>query len=383
MSFDHGLPQRLGVEEEYFITDLDSRQMVAEPSAQVLRDCREALGAGFAAEMFQGQIEVASPVFEHLAQASEYLRQRRYALDQALAPHGLGFLCAGTHPVAQWHLQRATGQEHFRQLFGDYAQVAQRSVLSGLHVHAEVPPGIDRIRVMNEVLPWLPLLLALSASSPFWQGRDSGYFSYRQVVCDEWPRMGVPEYLNDDQAYGDYLALLRRAGALRADTPIWWGIRPSLRYPTLELRLTDACPRVEDVLTLAGLFSVMVRHACLHAEPGQRYTLVHHWLLKENRFQARRWGVHGHYLMDPEQPVMDLHHWLASARHTFGATAQALGQEQLFNQAFNLLRDGTSAERQLRCFQAQPAHLDDQARCRAVVDLLLAQSRDPTRQRAG
>ncbi|QXI26320.1 carboxylate-amine ligase [Pseudomonas vanderleydeniana] len=375
MSFDHGLPQHVGVEEEYFITDLQSRQMVAEPSIQVLQDCREALGEGFCFEMFQGQIEWASPVFEHLAQASECLRQRRQALDRALDPHGLGFLCAGTHPLALWRQQKATPQAHFQQLFSEYAQVAQRSVLSGLHVHAQVPLGIDRIGVMNEVLPWLPLLLALSASSPFWQGHHSGYCSYRQVACDEWPRMGAPEYLRDERAYRHYRLQMRRMGALRGDTPVWWGIRPSLRYPTLELRLTDACPCVEDVLTLAGLYSVMVRHACLLAEPGQRYTLTHHWLFKENRCQARRWSTRGRYMMDPEQPVMDLQQWLALAQQTFGPTAQALGQEQVFTQAGDLLREGTSAERQLQCFQAQPAHWEEPLRCRAVVDLLMAQSR--------
>lgn len=379
-AFDPRQPQCLGVEEEYLLTDLATRRMVAEPTPQVLRDCREVLGEGFADEMFQGQIEVASPVFEHSSQAATYLGRIRTDLDQALARHGLGFVCAGSHPLADWHAQRATPQVHFRQLFDEFALAARRSVLSGLHVHAQVPTALDRIAVMNEVLPWTPLLLALSLSSPFWQGEDSGFLSYRQVACDEWPRMGIPEYLQDEQAYHDYLQLLRSIGAMGHDANAWWGLRPALRYPTLELRMTDACPRVGDSSTLAGLFAVMVRHACLQPAPGGQYTQARRWLLQENRVQARRRGALGRYVMTPGQPAMNLEQWLELAQQVFGATAQALGEEEVFARARQLLREGSSAERQLRCHAAQPVEVPREARCQAVVDLLLAESREAGRE---
>ncbi|SDU95633.1 carboxylate-amine ligase [Pseudomonas mucidolens] len=364
--------QRFGIEEEYFITDLLSRSMVAEPSARVLQACRAAIGEGFAYEMFQGQIEVASPVFDQAAQAVAYLGRVRRDLSQALAEFGLGFICSGTHPLADWQAQRATDQPHAQQLFEDFALVAQRSVLSGLHVHAEIAPGIDRIAVMNELLPWLPMLLALSVSSPLWRGQPSGYCSYRQTACDEWPRMGVPEYLPDERSFQHYLDVLKRSGAVAKDANIWWGCRPSSKYPTLELRMTDACPRLTDALVLAGLFRVMIRHACRLPSPGNQYSLEHHWLFKENRLQARRWGSHGRFVLAPDTAAISLQQWLALAEQRFGETARALGEEGVFAQARQLLHDGTSAERQLRCFAAgtAPAH----ERSQAVVDLLLAES---------
>lgn len=364
--------QRFGIEEEYFVTDLRSRRMLAEPSERVLEACREAIGAGFAYEMFQGQIEVASPVFEHTAQAHAYLRRVRRDLSQALREFGLGFVCSGTHPLAEWQAQRVTDQPHPRQLFDEFAIVAQRSVLSGLHVHAEIPSGIDRIAVMNEVLPWLPMLLALSVSSPLWQGHPSGYCSYRQVVCDEWPRMGVPEYLADERSFEHYLKLLKSTGALARDANVWWGCRPSLSYPTLELRMTDACPRLNDALVLSGLFRVMIRHACLLSAPGARYSLESHWLLKENRTQARRWGSHGRFVLAADTAPMSLEQWLMLAEQTFSDTARTLGEEDVFARARQMLRLGTSAERQLRCFDACVAPA--LARQQAVVDMLLAES---------
>nr|WP_183000320.1 MULTISPECIES: carboxylate-amine ligase [unclassified Pseudomonas] len=366
--------QRFGIEEEYFITDLRSRCMLAEPPAQVLAACREVIGDGFSYEMFQGQIEVASPVFDDAAEAATYLGRVRRELSQALAGYGLGFICSGVHPLADWRAQRATPQVHFQRLFEEFQIVAQRSVLSGLHVHAEIPAGVDRIAVLNEVLPWLPMLLALSVSSPLWQGQPSGYCSYRQVLCDEWPRMGIPEYLPDEQSFEQYLGLLKRSGALAEDANVWWGCRPSLSYPTLELRMTDACPRLSDALALAGLFRIMIKHACQLPAPGSQYSLERHWLLKENRIHARRCGHHGRFTLAPDTAAISLEQWLVVAEQQFGETARALGEEGVFDQARQMLRDGSSAERQLRVFSAQssPGLRGGQA----VIDRLLEESRE-------
>jgi carboxylate-amine ligase len=366
--------QRFGIEEEYFIIDLRSRRLLAEPSTRVLAACREAIGEGFSYEMFQGQVEVASPVFDDAVHAATYLGRVRRELNQALAEHGLGFICSGAHPMADWQAQRATPQAHFQRLFDEFRIVAQRSVLSGLHVHAEIPAGVDRIAVMNEVLPWLPMLLALSVSSPLWQGQPSGYCSYRQVVCDEWPRMGIPEYLLDEPGFQHYLGLLKRTGAVASDANIWWGCRPSLSYPTLELRMTDACPRLSDALALAGLFRVMVKHACLLPAPGSQYSVECHWLLKENRNQARRWGHQGRFVLAPETPALSLEQWLTLAERRFGAIACALGEEGVFTQARRILSDGTSAQRQSGWYEASAAPAKE--RWQAVVDGLAEESRE-------
>lgn len=365
-----------GIEEEYFITDLSTRRMLSVPPPAVLAACKEAIGAGFAYEMFQGQIEVASPVFTATSAAADYLADVRHALARSLGEFGLGVVCAGSHPLATWREQTPTDSAHFQQVFDDIQRVAQRSVLCGLHVHVEVPAAVDRIAVMNQVSPWLPLLLLLSCSSPFWDGSPTGFMSYRQAACDEWPRMGVPEHFADWAAYRRYLALLHRVGAIKADGNGWWGIRPAARYPTLELRMTDACPRLADALALATLFRVMVTHACALERPGATFTAESRWLLQENRWQAKRYGAHGTFALDDLGTPGSAEEWLQQAQRAFAETAVAMGEPHLFDALQALLHAGNSAVDQLRCHaSAQASGADEFGSLQQVVDRLLAQSR--------
>ncbi|AKK00606.1 MULTISPECIES: carboxylate-amine ligase [Pseudomonas] len=376
---------KFGIEEEYFVTDLQTRCMPTQPPAEAVAACRAELGEHFAHEMFLSQVEMASPIFLSLDAAADYLTQVRSGLTQRLAPFGLGLLSAGSHPMVTQGLQ-PTDELHFQQLFDDYQRVARRSVLSGLHVHVEVPVDRDRVRVMNEILPWLPMFLALSASSPFWNGAYTGFSSYRQVACDEWPRMGVPEYFQDELAFAGYVNLLMRTGSIHQPSDCWWILRPSSRYPTLELRICDACPRVEDVLCLVSLFRVMVAHAIDQPQPGAGYSLTSHWTLKENRWRAKRHGILAEFIAEGQEQPMLIGEWLTVAEQTFGETAAELGCQEVFKQARRIVQEGTSADRQIVLYE-QGLLLGDsveQALSR-VVDQLVSESAglpvaDPTLQ---
>jgi carboxylate-amine ligase len=341
---------RFGIEEEFFLTDLQTLRMVGSPSLRAIEACRAALGAWFATEMFQGQIEVTSPVFSDFEHAGDFLRGSRQALRATLEPFGLGVLSAGSHPLADWREQMATDEEHFRQLFERYGHVARRSVLSGLHVHVEVVEPLDRAAVMNEVLPWTPLLLALSCSSPIWDGVASGFMSYRQTACDEWPRMGVPPLFADQRHYDEHLAFLTRIGAITQPGECWWGVRPAALYPTLELRMTDACPRVDDALTLAAFFRVLVAHASAQRRPGLLYDQTARSMLEENRWRAKRLGIHARFLVEGIDGDCSVAQWLELAEQRFTDIAQTLGAAQLFERARAIIDSGTSADRQLALF---------------------------------
>lgn len=373
---------KFGIEEEYFITDLNTRQVPGKVSREVTDQCAAALGHTFAYEMFQAQIEVASPIFTSLPQAAEYLVNARATLQQVLQPFELGLLSAGSHPLGDWRAQHATDQAHYQQLFDDYQYVARRSLLSGLHVHVEVPAELDRIRVMNEVLPWTPLLLALSCSSPFWQGEDSGFASYRQTACDEWPRMGVPEYLEDQRAYDDYVSFLIANGAMNKASGCWWGVRPSSSYPTLELRMTDACPRLNDALSLASLFRVLVAYAVAKPRAGADYSATSRWILMENRWRAKRSGINAMFLMEGFDRAFTLEQWLFMAEQVLGETARSLGVEDVFDALRHIIREGSSAGRQRVVYQAsissgrQPREALSQVVDHLLMETASAQQRD-------
>ncbi|MGL6245833.1 carboxylate-amine ligase [Pseudomonas sp.] len=366
---------KFGIEEEYFITDLGTRRMAEKPPTSAIEACQEVLGECFAHEMFRGQIEVASPIFTSVAQATEYLFSARTRLRQSLEGYGLGLLSAASHPLADWRQQQATDQSHFLQLFENYQRVASRSVLSGLHVHVEVPAQLDRIQVMNEVLPWMPLLLSLSTSSPFWGGADSGFMSYRQTACDEWPRMGIPEFFEDQSAYDAYVALLIRTGTIKQAGDCWWGLRPAAKYPTLEMRMTDACPRLDDALCIASLFRLLVAHAIEQPRPGSSYSQASQWILKENRWRAKRSGIHAAFIMEGYDRPFSAGQWLFRAQQILGDTAKKMDVENVFAQARRILRGGTSADRQREVYaRALRGGEDVDAALSQVVDHLLMET---------
>lgn len=358
-----------GIEEEFFLVDLTTRDIPPQPPAELLEAYRQTFGTQLAAEMFQSQIEVVSPILHDLGEADAWLRDSRGKLAAQAGEFGLGVLGAAAHPFADWREQRPTDSEHYRQLFADYRDIAQHSLVSGLHVHVGVPEGCDRVRVMNRVLGWLPLLLALSCSSPFWGGRDTGLASHRRTLCGEWPRMGIPEHLPDDTALGAYVDLLLATGALRRRGDLWWFIRPSARFATLELRITDACPAVDDVLCIAGLFRALVSWA-LEAQDTADAELQR-LVLEENYWRARRHGSAARFLDAEGHGELDASAWLERLERQLGDH----GEAQTFDRARQILREGNSADRQRRVLlQAVENGVEARQALMRVVDSLLEET---------
>ncbi|MDD0843567.1 carboxylate-amine ligase [Pseudomonas sp. Gutcm_11s] len=366
------MPQQslsFGIEEEFLLVDLASRDVIRRPPATLLPAYRHELGPCLAEEMFQSQIELVSPILSSLDEGRAWLQESRQRLNTLTRQHGIGLLGSASHPFADWREQLATESPHYRKLFADHGDIARRSLVSGLHVHVGVPNGYDRLRVMNRLVGWLPLLLALSCSSPFWGGRDSAMASYRRCLCGEWPRMGIPEPLPDEQAFDAYVGLLLAAGALQRRGDIWWFIRPSARFATLELRIADACPLVEDALCIAGLFRTLVTWA-LDAKDDELNGLQR-LLLEENYWRARRQGCAARFLDARGHDELSAAEWLAQLEQLVGAA----GEPESFTQAARILREGSSAQRQRRVLlAAQGSGLSERQALCAVVDSLLEET---------
>jgi carboxylate-amine ligase len=366
-----------GIEEEFFLCERASRAIVRSPPPGFVVDCRKALGPLVSSELLQSQVEVKTPRLTDLAAARAALLEGRAALAEVAARHGMRIMAAGTHPLAEWREQFATASERYEELFDDFQIVAQRNLLCGLHVHAEVPPGLDRIRLMNDVLRWLPLLLALSASSPFWSRRPTGLKSYRQAAYDEWPRTGIPRLFADEAEYEGYLEVLIRTGAIRDASYIWWAVRPSARFPTLELRITDSCPRVDDVLCIADLFRLVVRQAVLDARsdaPALRQG-IERLLIEENRWRAKRFGCAATFVDATVQHAVSASDTLDALVHACRRARADVDADRSIAHARQLLATGGSADRQLDVFhRALAAGAAPRRALQRVVDQLIAET---------
>lgn len=363
-----------GIEEEYFLTDLAGRCVAQQGVEAFAVASRRALGQCVTREMFAAQFEVVTPVLHRLDEAYDFLSQARRTMAELASEFGCGILAAGTHPLGQWRSVQATNMARYQAIFDDYRIVASRSVLAGLHVHVGVPDGIDRIRLMNRLTPWLPLLLGLSASSPFWDGRPSGLMSYRQAVCDEWPRMGIPDHFRDEADYQRYVKVMTDTHCIGSAVNLWWNIRPSLRFPTLELRIADACPRLQDALCIAGLFRAMLDHALTCAHHDWFDDPLTRILTLENRWRAKRRGLRGLFIEPRSQSTLPFAAWLDQVLACI-ADQIAPGERWIMAHARKLARLGGSAEAQLGLYRrARSGGADHRGAVHQVVDTLMQQT---------
>src|SRR5262245_43898288 len=227
----------LGVEEEYLLVDPESRDLVASPPKGFMSRCRKRLGRQVTHELLQSQVEVGTGVCRDVAQARNELTELRSTVAKTAAEFGMAMIAASTHPFANWRNQRRVDKERYIVLSRDMQALAQRMVICGMHVHAGIEDDQLRIDLMNQATYFLPHLLALSTSSPFWMGHDTGLRAFRPIIFANLPRSGVPEAFDSVSDWNEMLAILKETGLCDDASKIWWDIRPSARHPTLELRV--------------------------------------------------------------------------------------------------------------------------------------------------
>lgn len=339
-----------GIEEEFFLSLARTGALATRVPHTLVEDARRLLGEPVRAEMLQSQIELASPVFQHCADAGAGLRRLRRSLAELVDSHDLRLIAAGTHPCGGWQGQRITDHARYAQLAADFGIVGRRNLVCGLHVHVATPPDVDRIDVMNRAMRWLPLFLALSTSSPFWNGRETGLLSYRQALYDEWPRSGIPDYFDDEADYAAFTARMVDAGAMHDTTQQWWAIRPAVNYPTLELRITDACTRIEDSVAIAALFRCLIATLVENPSLGARRTTHTRRIVDENRWRAKRDGIGAWFIAEGSSEVDAVPIVLSETLALLGGQIQRLDCADALWPLQRLLRIGSSAHEQIRIY---------------------------------
>ena len=281
----------IGIEEEYLLVDRRTRNLVAEPPGSLIDEFETQLSGHFSREFLRPQIEVGTSVCQSPEEMRASLRHLRGTLAEIASKYGLAPIASSTHPFAEWRQQKHTRKERYDILRRDMQVVANRLLIGGMHVHVGIEDDDLRIDILNQVAYFLPHLLALSTSSPFWEGTNTGLKCYRLCVFDELPRTGLPERF---ASYGEFrraIGLMVGAGLLEDDTKIWWDIRPSGRFPTLEMRITDVCTDLEDAICCASLYRCICRMLYRLRRDNQRWRVYVRMLVQENRWRAQRYGI--------------------------------------------------------------------------------------------
>jgi carboxylate-amine ligase len=365
-----------GIEEEYFLALPATGRLATRVPKKLLAAARARLGESVTAELLQSQIEISSPIFHSTQQAAAAMAKMRRELADVVRTLGYQLLAASTHPLGSWREQVATERPRYDQLMSDFRIIGQRNLVCGMHVHVAIPAGVDRVALMNRVMPWLPVFLALSSSSPFWNSHVTGLLSYRQAVYDEWPRSGIPDFFADEADYARFVELMTKVDAIKDASYLWWAIRPALKYPTLELRIADVCTRVDDGVAIAALFRALVATLVARPELGGERTAHTRRLIDENRWRAKRDGTSARFIDEARQTVRPLAEWLDDLFELVGPEAQRLGCAPVFKRLETILREGTSAHEQLRIYNERRAAGEPRVRAlRGVVDWLAATTR--------
>lgn len=365
----------IGIEEEYLLVNRQTRDLIKEAPPTMLGKCEKLLEEQVKPEFLQSQIEIGTRVCETVQQAREDLAHLRSCVSQVAEQHGLAIIAASTHPFATWGEQKHTEKERYQILARDLQGVAQRLMISGMHVHVGIEDNDLRIDLMEQASYVLPHLLALSTSSPFWQGMNTGLKSYRLAVWNELPRTGLPERFDSFAEFQRHLDVLVNAGEIEDGTKLWWDIRPSVRFPTLEMRIMDMCTRLDDTISIAALYRCWLRMLYRLRLSNQRWRIYSNFLINENRWRAQRYGFEEGLFDFGKGEIVPYADLLEEIIALIIEDAGYFGCVAEVQHARRILERGTSAHWQIRSYNdATAAGASHEEALGAVVDMLIEQT---------
>lgn len=369
-----GAPEfTLGVEEEYLLVDKETRELVIDPPETLMQEAEEKIGTQVTSELLRSQIEIGTKVCKDVHEAREELRHLRRSVIEVASSHGLAPIAASTHPFSSWTEQKHTQKDRYDALTHEMQGAARRLVICGMHVHVGIGSDELRIDLMNQLAYFLPHFLALSCSSPFFNGRDTGLKSYRLTIFDALPRTGLPERFASWAEYQRHIHILMDAGLIEDSTRIWWDLRPSARFPTLETRIMDVCTRLDDTIALTALLACIMRMLYRLRTHNQRWRIYTPMLIRENRWRAMRYSFDEGLIDLAKGTVVPFDELLDEMLSLVAEDARALNCEEALAGVRDIVTRGTSAHRQLKVFELERANgADPQEALRAVVDMLIA-----------
>jgi glutamate---cysteine ligase / carboxylate-amine ligase len=354
----------LGIEEEFQIVDPRTRELRSHV-VEILEEGVMLLGEQIKPEMIQSMVEAGTGICRNIEEARADITNLRSVISSLARKNGLVIIAASTHPISRWQDQKIFEDERYELLVQELQTVARSLLIFGLHVHVGVPDRDRQIHIMNAARYFLPHVLALTTSSPFWMAHNTGLKSYRSEIFKQFPRTDIPDHFDSYSSFQRYIDLLIRTGCIDNGKKIWWDVRPHPFFPTLEFRVCDIPTRVDDTIAIAALFQAIVAKLNKLIEKNLGFRLYRRLLIQENKWRAVRYGLDGMMIdfgKQKEVPTRDLLHELLDF---VDDVVDPLGSRKEIEHIHTIMQRGTSADEQLEVYNSSNNDLN------AVVDRLI------------
>ena len=360
----------LGIEEEYQIIDPATRELKSYIT-QILDEGKITLHEQIKAELHQSMVEVGTEVCNTPAEARAELIKLRSGVSALAAKHNLAIAAAGTHPFSSWQDAEITPFERYLGVKNDMADLAQQLLIFGTHVHVGIEDRDFLIDAVNVARYFVPHILCLTTSSPFWTGRNTGLMSYRSIVFRNFPRTGIPPTFSSWNAYQSMVDVLTVTKCIPDGSKIYYDIRPNHSFPTIEFRVCDVCTKLDEAVCIAAIFQAIILKLWQLRRDNVTFRVYDRELIEENKWRAVRYGLNGKLLdlgKRIEVPAKDLIHEMIDV--FLRDAIDELGTRKEVEYAYTIMRDGTSADRQLRTYAESGNNI------KAVVDQLVRETQE-------
>ena len=341
----------IGVEEEFQIIDPETLELRSHVVQLISSAAARGVGDLVKQEMHQSIVETGTKICENVSELRLEMHRTRSELVLAAESTGLRVAAAGSHPFSSWIDQVISPGERYQNIVEEMGQLARSLLIFGMHIHIAMPDKQTTIDMMNMVRYFLPHLLALSTSSPFWMGRNTGLKSFRTTVFRRFPRTGIPEVFESWSEYENFINLLVKLNCIDTGKKIWWDVRPHPTYGTLEFRMFDTATRVEEAVAIAALTQAIVVKLHRLYTHNQSWRIYRRALIEENKWRAARYGIEGKLIDFGREAEVPMRELMLELMEFIDDVVDDLGSRSSVEYIHTILNEGTSAERQLRVYQ--------------------------------
>ncbi|MCC7224725.1 MAG: carboxylate-amine ligase [Chitinophagales bacterium] len=358
----------LGIEEEFQVIDPQTRELrsheqrLVEDGKQILKNDQ------IKAEMHQAVVEVGTNICQDIQDARRQVTELRRIVIDIAAQSGLAIGAAATHPFSMWQQQLITPHPRYEEILNEMQEAARSNLIFGLHVHVGIDDRDTAVKLMNSVRYFLPHLYALSTNSPFWEGRNTGFKSFRSKIFDKFPRTGIPDYYASATEHDNYINTLIKTNCIDNAKKIWWDVRVHPFFKTIEFRIFDIPMRADETIALAALSQAIIAKLYKLMTHNLDFRTYHRSLINENKWRASRYGIHGKLIDFGKQEEVDTRLLIYELLFFVDDVLDDLGSRHEINYIYQMLDQGTGADRQLAVYEQSGGNL------RAVVDYIISET---------